>query len=142
MDKSNDLPYSSIEAFDTYAIFYTDYCKLKEIVKDAITVFTLKVCPEFCNNNGYIDYGVLLTMVDGLSSYSQKYISKNKSKSLSVNLNIKVFRQLEPNKEYEMTVEVYSESSKYTCFKCQIFDLEEKLMCIATHVKRSISPKF
>jgi predicted transcriptional regulator len=133
----------SIEIFDTHAIFYVDYCKVKNIIPEHSAIYTIKTVPELCNASGYVDYGVLITMIDGLTSYSQIFISKiHKKRSLSVNLNVKVFRQIESDKEYEMFVKVYSESKKYTCFKCQIYDSEGRLACLATHVKRNLKPKF
>jgi hypothetical protein len=133
----------SIESFDPYAIFYAEYCRVKNIVKEEYASFSLKFSQEVCNNLKYVDYGILLTIIDGLTSYSQSHLAKlHKKRSLSVNLNIKVFRQIEPEKEYELMIKIESVSKKYTCFKCKMEDNDGKLICMATHFKRNLKPKF
>ena len=131
-----------ITVFDTHAIFYSDYCEIKNVVKGEVAIFKIKVNKEITNESGYLDYGVLMTMIDGLSAYSQLFISKiHKKRSLSVNLNLKIFNQLEIG-EYEMIIKAFVENKKYTVSKCQILNKEGKLMCIATHIKRNIWSKF
>ena len=140
---NNLLASHEIVAFDNHALYYSDYCKIKTIIKDEIAIFTIKITPEICNSTGNVDYGVMITMIDGLSSYAQLFIPRiHRKKSLSVNLNIKVFKQLEMGKEYELSVKIYSESKRYTVFKCQILNESGELMSLATHVKRNLKPKF
>jgi predicted transcriptional regulator len=146
MKKSKSKNYfhdHEIIAFDNHALYYSDYCKIKNIVKEEIAIFTIKVTPQLCNSSNFMDYGVMITMIDGLSSFSQLFLSRiHKKKSLSVNLNLKIFHQLEEGKEYELSVKIYSENKKYTVFKCQILNENGELMSLATHVKRNIKPKF
>jgi hypothetical protein len=134
--------YEPLEEYDTHAVFYTEHCKIKQVIRDEKVIFYLKIGKELCNTLGYIDYGVLLTFIEGLCSYSKLFLSKNQKRTLSVNLNVKTFKKLEINKTYEMTVKIFSEDSMYTCYKCKIKDEKGGLMCLATHLRRNLSPKF
>jgi hypothetical protein len=135
-----------IRPFDNHSIYYIDYIKVKHIKENKHGEFEFTVSEDICERvpkGGNIDYGVLLTMIDGVSSYAQIFIAeKYKQISLSVNLNIKIFKQLKKGKTYELYVKMYNEDSKIVVIKCQIYSKSGQLMCLATHIKRNIIPKF
>ena len=135
-----------IEAYDNHSKHFLKFVRVKKIKENHYGKFEFKVIDEICDKSidgRTVDYGVILTMIDGVSSYTQIFIAqKYKQVSLSLNLNIKIFRQLRPGKTYELYVKMYNESSKLVVIKCQIYSRKGRLMCLATHIKRNIIPKF
>jgi hypothetical protein len=96
------------------------------------------------NSKKIMDDGLLISLIDSYSSFSNFFISKinKENNSLSISIKLTSFGLIKDDKEYIMKVKINHEDKKFIQYEVNIFDKENNLIKNATHLKKFVKAKF
>ncbi len=108
--------------------------------------FLINVTDEAVLDSDVMDQGLLISLIDAMSSLAGSVLLQDEEKNMRVNvsMNIKLnsFGSLYLNQQYKMKVYLIREVDKIIFYEIQILDCEDKLIKLATHLKKIIKAKF
>ena len=106
----------------------------------------IKVTQEMVDDLNIIDQGLLIGIIDTWSSFASSVLleGEENQKKVSVSVNIKVnsFGEMFLNEKYKMKVFLKSHVGKIILYEIHIVDKDDKLIKLATHLKKIVNAKF